>query len=264
MALIIGHRGAMGYAPENTMASFELGWRMGADLLECDVHLSKDGRVAVIHDETLARTTDGKGRVRDYTFRRLRRLRAGFGRPASASRGKPSAFAAHSTGRAGRILTGTNARIPSLEEFLRWGKSRKARSGRPLGFVVEIKAPPLKYPGIEGKVKKIIRRLGLARRTWIISFDGPTVRRARDPEIRTGLLYSRPLSDPIRCAESLGASGLFPKRDMLSRRLVEKAHGAGLFVATWVVDKPAEFRKFRAWGVDAIATNYPDRMSRLQ
>src|SRR5919197_4354903 len=75
--LVVGHRGAMGYAPENTLASFELAVEQGADVVELDVHLSRDGQVVVIHDEQLDRTTDGRGLVGDRTLDELKRLDAG-------------------------------------------------------------------------------------------------------------------------------------------------------------------------------------------
>ena len=75
--LIIGHRGAMGHAPENTSASFAAGLRLGADAVECDVHLSKDGKLVVMHDETLDRCTSGKGFIKDAPWSRIRKLDAG-------------------------------------------------------------------------------------------------------------------------------------------------------------------------------------------
>src|SRR6266545_1980127 len=114
---VVGHRGAMGYCPENTLASFERGLELGADWIEMDVHLSKDGELVVIHDETLDRTTNGHGYVHDHTLRDLQSLDAGKGE-----------------------------HIPSLDEVLEWAQSK------PAILDIEIKNAPLYYDGIERKV----------------------------------------------------------------------------------------------------------------
>src|SRR5215471_12590471 len=99
---VVGHRGAMGYCPENTLASFERGLELGADWIELDVHLSRDGQLIVIHDETLDRTTSGHGLVRDHTLAELKRLDAG------------AWFGAEYAGQ----------RIPTLDEVLDWAHRR--------------------------------------------------------------------------------------------------------------------------------------------
>src|SRR5207253_2831738 len=118
---VIGHRGAMGHCPENTFASFERALELGADWVELDVHLTRDGALAVIHDEKVDRTTDGHGFVRDYTLADLKKLDAGswFG----------PEFAAQ--------------RIPTLDEVLLWAR------GRHTAVDVEIKNAPIYYTGIE-------------------------------------------------------------------------------------------------------------------
>src|ERR671938_850947 len=93
---VVGHRGAMGHCPENTLASFERGLELGADWIELDVHLSRDGALIVIHDETLDRTTNGHGLVRERTLAELRQLDAGQGQ-----------------------------RIPTLDEVLEWARAHE-------------------------------------------------------------------------------------------------------------------------------------------
>src|SRR5436190_6736475 len=124
---VVGHRGAMGYCPENTFASFERGLELGADWIELDVHLSRDGALIVIHDETLDRTTNGHGYVKDHTLAELQQLDAGNGE-----------------------------RIPTLPEVLDWAKSRKAI------LDIEIKNAPLYYDGIEAKVVDALTTSGTA------------------------------------------------------------------------------------------------------
>src|SRR5918912_617430 len=118
---VVGHRGAMGHCPENTLASFERGLDLGADWVELDVHLSRDGALVVIHDETLERTTNGAGLVKDHDLAELRRLDAGawFG-PEFAGQ-----------------------RLPTLDEALAWAVRRG------LVLDVELKNGPVFYPGLE-------------------------------------------------------------------------------------------------------------------
>src|SRR5207247_1736958 len=121
--LIVGHRGAMGYAPENTFASYERAVALGVDAVECDVHLSADGVPVVIHDHTLDRTTDGRGPVRDHTLEQLKRLDAGAWRGAE--------FAGQ--------------RLPTLDELLGWCASR-------VPLPIELKNGPLFYEGLTDRI----------------------------------------------------------------------------------------------------------------
>src|SRR3981081_1641417 len=121
---VIGHRGAMGHCPENTFASFERGLELGADWIELDVHLSRDGALMVIHDETVDRTTNGSGLVQEHTLAELKELDAGaWFSPAYGGQ-----------------------RIPTLDEVLVWARAR----GTILD--IEIKNAPVYYAGIEEKV----------------------------------------------------------------------------------------------------------------
>ena len=99
---LVGHRGAMGYAPENTMSAFKTGLKMGADFVECDVHLSKDNKCVVMHDESLERTTSGHGLIRDTLSSKIRKLDAGAWLSKSF-RGE---------------------RVPMLADLLNWARSR--------------------------------------------------------------------------------------------------------------------------------------------
>src|SRR5918911_3997990 len=127
---VVGHRGAMGHCPENTPASFERGLELGADWIELDVHLSRDGALVVIHDETVDRTTNGHGAVRDHTLAELEALDAG------------SWFGADYAGQ----------RIPTLDEVLTWARRRDTIVD------IEIKNAPVYYPGIEAAVVEALRR----------------------------------------------------------------------------------------------------------
>src|SRR5438445_3289928 len=140
---VVGHRGAMGHCPENTLASFERGLELGADWIEMDVHLSRDGELVVIHDETVDRTTNGSGLVQDHTLVELNELDAG------------SWFGAAYVGQ----------RIPTLGEVLDWARFRGAV------LDIEIKNAPIYYAGIEEMVVHTLDRYGMTDQAIVISFD---------------------------------------------------------------------------------------------
>ncbi|MBI3012133.1 MAG: glycerophosphodiester phosphodiesterase [Elusimicrobia bacterium] len=240
---LIGHRGAKGHSPENTFSSFECGLKMGAEILECDVHLSRDGKCIVIHDESVERTTNGHGLVRDLSSSQIKKLDAG------------TWFSKKFRGE----------KVPVLDELLRWVKKRKNNLGLPAGLVIEIKNEPIRYLDIEKKVIASVKKCGMEKRVILISFDHGAVKRAKkiDRQIPTGILYREPLEDPFRRAKELKADALFPRRHLVTRSLVRRAHQNGLFVGTWTVDNRAEMKKMIQTGVDAIASNYPDRLDRL-
>lgn len=260
---LVGHRGAMAYAPENTLPSFELALAQGADVLECDVHLSRDGQPVVIHDATLDRTTNGSGRVRDLTLAELQRLDAGAHR--------------------GEEFRGT--RLLSLDELLDWARTRAP-------LAIELKQPAEPYPDYEATVIRTLRRHRLERQVVIISFDHPLLARVKqiDPGIATGVVYGdEPLADPVARCREVGGDALHPRADLVTEELVAAAHAAGIAVSPWVVDadflahmlilargeahplRPAELdaevaalqRGCLLAGVDSAAANAPDRLRAL-
>jgi glycerophosphoryl diester phosphodiesterase len=222
----------MGHCPENTLASFERGLELGAEWIELDVHLSRDGAVVVIHDETVDRTTNGSGLVQEHTLAELKELDAGawFG-PAYAGQ---------------RILT--------LDEVLSWARAR----GTVLD--IEIKNAPVYYAGIEEKVVATLDRHGMTDQAIVISFDHRAVRRvhALDSRIVTGVLYACRPVDALSLARDAGADALLPHWAYVTSSDVRAAHDAGLSVAPWVSSDPKVLRSLIAAGVDGIGTNHPD------
>ena len=161
--LIGGHRGNPAEQPENTLASFASAIELGVDMIECDVHLSSDGELVVIHDHTLDRTTNGTGLVRQHRLAELRELDAGAGE-----------------------------RLPILAEVC-----ELAREGA-VGLCVEIKQIPIPYPGLEEKLTSQLEDLGMLEQTAVISFHHGSVKRVKElePRLSTGVLEgARPL-DP--------------------------------------------------------------------
>jgi glycerophosphoryl diester phosphodiesterase len=227
----------MGHAPENTMASFKKALSFGADAVECDVHLSRDGRLVVMHDETLDRTTDGSGFIKDHPWAAIRRLDAG------------SWY--------GKRFRGQRPLV--LEELLTW--ARRTR----LKVVVEIKNDKIRYPGIERAVVQALRKSGMSARAIVISFNHGTIKEIKrlDPSLSAGILFARRLPDPAAKLKWSRADALFPRAALATSALMQKARRAGATVGVWTADVPAEMKRLIRLGVDAIATNHPDRLVRL-
>jgi len=242
--LIIGHRGAAGDAPENTLAAFELASRQGADGIELDVHLSADGVPVVIHDARLRRTTSGTGRVAELNLKALRRLDAGswFNRRYPA-KSKPRY---------------AHRKIPTLREGLQWVRRRGC-----LAFI-EIKRGRAAYPDIEAKVLEEVYHAGVASLTTILSFDLPTLRRVRDLDahIPLGLDCTRPLL-AVRRAGWVGAGSVLPHWAFATRRFLGHAHRAGVRVLVWDLDEARWMRRKVTDGVDGIITRYPARLAEI-
>jgi glycerophosphoryl diester phosphodiesterase len=229
--LNIAHRGASSRFPENTLKAFAAAMDAGAQMCELDVHLTIDGTVVVIHDETVERTTDGRGAVRSMTLEELKRLDAGI--------------------RFGGEFAGE--RIPTLEEVMTLAEGR-------CGLNIEIKSA-----GVERKVcELIVGRRALAT-AMISSFDWDALAVVRhfQPRVRVGLLASQWPARLVGAAFELKAESINPRSDIVTEDLCIAAHERNLSVYTWTVDEPAEMRRLIAFGVDGIMTNYPERLREL-
>ncbi len=233
--LVLGHRGAKGYAPENTFPSFQKALELGVDVIELDVHITRDGFIVVCHDDSLERTTGLRKLIGETTWEEIRSLDAGkwFG-PEFAG-----------------------ARIPLLEEVLEWGKGK-------VPIVVEIKRGFGEREDIVERTVEVIRACGMEKEVEIISFDHRFVRRAKEiaPEIAGGILYVGALVDPVRAARDALADAIHPHFAYVDETLVERAHEAGLAISTWVVNDPAIARLLASWGIDCIGSDYPDKIKK--
>ena len=224
--LIGGHRGNPDEFPENTLASFASAIELGVQVIECDIHLTRDGRLAVIHDHTVDRTTNGKGLVGAKTMAELKQLDAGDGE-----------------------------QIPELVEVLELAKGQ-------VGVAVEVKSLPVKYPGIEEKLLEALRASDMTGDSAAISFDHRVVRRVRElnREVVGGvLLAGRPLMLPelLRWAD---AEVYSPHWSYVDSETVAEVHGAGAVVGVWTVDDEETLARCRGLGVDAVYTNRPRRL----
>jgi|GEM_PF-156167 len=226
--MVIGHRGAAGHAPENTLASLALGHALGADALEIDVHLSADGVPVVIHDATVDRTTNGHGAVADLSLEQLKSLDASAGHAMYAG-----------------------IKLPTLEEVLAWARGKTR-------LVIELKQPAEAELAL--KTLGLIREYRLLDQVFLISFDHEGLKLVREnaPDAVIGALYDR-ADDPVAVAASCGANVVCPRWSGLTREQVSAAYAGGLAVSVWTANQDADIAAMRALGVDAITSDYPDR-----
>ena len=225
---VLGHRGASHAAPQNTLAAFRKAADVGADGIELDVHLSRDGVPVVIHDASVDATTDGQGLVREMTLAQLEALDAG------------AHFAPDFAGE----------RIPTLVAVL-------AEVGARLWINIELKAD--QTAALVPAVVALVKRMEMADRVWFSSFKPYALYRVRAlaPDIPCGLLYSPLHLGTMLLKPFTPHEALHPYKDMITERAVRRAHRRGLRVFAWTLDDPDIARRFAAWGVDGIITNEP-------
>ncbi|MGP4026136.1 glycerophosphodiester phosphodiesterase [Actinomadura sp. 3N407] len=245
----VAHRGASAYAPENTLAAVKLAKTQRADVFEIDVQESKDHKLVLMHDTTLARTTNveevypdrAPWKVSDFTLAEIKKLDAG------------SWFAKKYKGE----------RVPTLDQVLR------AMRGRGLGMLLEIKSPAL-YPGIEKRIAASLKRSPSwlrhdpsERRLAVQSFDWESVRRFHSvmPRVPTGLLGTPKVKDLPELASY--ADQINPTYGDLTASYIKKVHAARMDVLTWTVNDRGQMRKAVQLGVDGIITNKPDVLRRV-
>lgn len=230
--LVWAHRGASGYAPENTLAAFQMAADMGADGVELDIQLTKDNQIVVIHDETIDRTSDGKGYVRDYTLEELRRF--------NYNKTKPEVEWAD---------------IPTMSEVFDLLK--------PTGLFIniEIKTGIYFYPQIEEKILALAKEKGMEDRVCYSSFNHYTVKRVQElnPSATVGFLYADGPIDMPDYGMKHGVQALHPALYNLQfEGFVEECHKKGLLLNVWTVNEQEHMEKCCDLGVNAIITNYPD------
>lgn len=233
--LVIAHRGDSAHRPENTLASFASALELGAELVELDVQLTRDASVVVIHDETLDRTTTGRGPVREHTLPEIRALSAGF----------PQRFG----------LAFAGERVPTLAEVLGLLRGR-ARA------LIEIKHEAVTETddGIEALAVAEVLRAGQAAEVAFLSFSRKALVRCREhaPEVPRGHIFYRATADEILAGAAEAATDLvMPEKGMLTAELVARLQAARLRVATWVVDEPEELRALRPYELFGVGSNRP-------
>ena len=232
--LIYAHRGARSYAPENTMSAFKRALVLGTDGIELDVQLTKDGIPVICHDHNIDRTSTGHGLIKDYSLKQLKNF--DFGKWFNAE------F--------------IEEQIPSLEEFLKWYTSTS------LLLNIEIKNGPIIYEGIEEKVVALLNKHDINDRVIISSFYHPSLLKIKklNPYLKTGALFEcRPL-EPYQLALDTKADFLHPYWHSLDKDWAELVHSKGIGINAYTINNMEELDFVRQFGIDAIFTDYPDKL----
>jgi len=228
--LVIAHRGASSYAPENTIAAFDLALQMGAHHLELDVHLTCDDYLVVIHDDTVDRTTSGAGPVASRTLAELQILDAGawFG----------EAFA--------------GSCIPTLAEVLTRYHGRAQ-------LHIELKGHTAHLPQ---RTVDLVRAHGMAQHVTFTSFRHTHLQtmQAYAPALPTGWLVGESSDTVIAQAHALGCAQLCPHASVVTPGLVEHLHAEGFIVRAWGVANDALMRQVIDAGADGMTVNFPDKL----
>lgn len=220
--LCIGHRGARGHEPENTLLSIRRGLELGAQGIEVDVWFV-DGELVVFHDAKLERTTNGRGYLSKKTFAQLRALDAGKGE-----------------------------RIPTLREVFEMVDRRALIN-------VELKGRRTAGP-VRALIAEFVERRGWRYEDFMVSsFNRAELRAVSDPQIPIALLLTRPTRLSMLSARRVRARAVNPGLRYVTRQFVETAHRRGLKVYVYTVNERADIERLRGWGVDGVFTDFPER-----
>ena len=241
---IWAHRGASGwdkqYAPENTMPAFEKAAQMGADGIETDVQLTKDGVLVLCHDESIERVSDGTGWIKDYTFKELR----GF----SFSKTHPEF---------GKV------EIPTLQDLLYFLQDND------LELNLELKSGALYYEGLEERTADLVHEMGMEERVIYSSFNHYSLMKAiaycreKSYQARFGVLTGAPIGFAPEYVKKIGADAYHPAAGGLLDGEVANCHAHGLKIHIWTVDMKSEIKRWSDLGADAIITDCPDSGRRV-
>lgn len=218
---VVGHRGAAGLEPENTLRSIGRAIDIGVDAVEVDARRSKDGELVIMHDPVVDRTTNGHGRVNSLTLKELKALDAGKGE-----------------------------RIPTLDELIAAVKGR-------VGLFVEIKEPET-VPDVVGRIKEAGMA---ADTTFVSFFHASLLSAKQlSPSSRCGVIFSCDPADPAKLALDVRADLVLPNHLYMSERTVREAHGRSLLVQTWTVNNSEDLARVVKFGVDGVASDFPNVM----
>lgn len=246
--LIIAHRGASGYAPEHTIKAYELGIKQGGAYTEIDLQMTKDGTLIALHDETVERTTNGKGLAAQLTLAQIKKLDAG------------SSFNDLNPTQAKKEYEGLQ--IPTLEEiFQTFGSSQR--------YYIEVKAPS--HSGeMEEKLVELMKRYNIkTNHVYVQSFSKDSLQKLKRlnpslrliqllPSHRSGFITRKQLK-----AISAYAMGVGPNARLLTRQYVQTVKAAGLYIHPYTVNDSKQMKRLIKWGVDGMFTDYPDRLAQI-
>ena len=224
MVETVGHRGAAALEPENTLRGFRLAAELGCDWTECDVRLTRDDRLIIMHDETVDRTTDGTGAVADLSFDEVRALDAGKGET-----------------------------VPTLDEVLATIKGK-------LRLQLELKGPGTAAPAVDA-VRRAGMERGVVFISF--DLDRLMQVKRIDASLQVGALFADPPDDACAEAAALDARGIFVLYKNLTAELVAEARAAGLEIGCWNPDTEPEWRAMLALDLDILSSNRPDALLAL-
>ncbi|MGE7876234.1 glycerophosphodiester phosphodiesterase [Peribacillus muralis] len=230
---IFAHRGSKGTHPENTIAAFQKAAETGADGIEFDVHLSADGELIIIHDETLDRTTSLTGYVKDHSAKELKTGDAGV------------KFSKEFLGE----------RIPFLSEVFDWAK------GNGLLMNIELKTDKLAYEGIEQKVIDAIRHHEMDQRVILSSFNHQSIEKVKllAPDLERALLFEGLPENLEQILRDKQESGFHPDQNNLTEAASQIAKTLGYKIRPWVANDGGDILKLAGMGVDVIMTDFPEK-----
>jgi len=230
---VFAHRGCSGTRPENTFVSFKQAATTGCYGIELDVQLTKDGKMVILHDEKIDRTSDGTGFVRDYTYEELLKFD----------------FSAEFVGQFGRNT------IPLMEEYLDWV------SGTDLVTNIELKNSVCYYEGMEEQLIAAIRRRKLESRIIFSSFNNVSIVKCKKlaPEIKAGFLLGNPIANPGVYVSESEVEFFHPDQKWLSEEDVKDCREHGVGINVWTCNTPKVMQRMQTLGVDGIFSNFPEK-----
>lgn len=233
----IAHRGFCNIYPENTMLAFQKAVEAGCDGIEMDVHLTRDGEIVIIHDETLERTTNGTGMVKDYTLEQLCRFDAHGKFPGQH---------------------GFNP-IPTLREYFDYIQDKDVFTN------IELKNGIYVYPGLEEKCIAMIQEYGLTEKVMFSSFNHFSMIKCKQicPDIKTAFLISCWMVGAGAYAKANGADFINPRFQFLTDENLQELNDHGIGAQVWTVNEEQDIRDLVRRNVYAIITNQPDVMKRI-
>ncbi|MDA1904295.1 glycerophosphodiester phosphodiesterase [Bacillus cereus] len=240
----IAHRGASAYAPEHTIPAYTLGQQLKADYIETDLQMTKDGHLVAMHDETVNRTTNGTGLVKEHTLEELKQLKA-----SSFFNEKHPTLAKKEY---------ENAKVPTLEEVIEV-------FGHDANYYIETKSPD-EYPGMEEKLLEIINHYEIQDKVIIQSFSEESLQKIHNLNVNIPLVQLLSYKKAVQLTEpeikkyKTYCIGLGMNYKYIDSAYVKRIKKHGLEVHPFTVDNEQDMKKLLLWGVDGMFTNYPDRL----
>jgi glycerophosphoryl diester phosphodiesterase len=231
--IVIAHRGFSGMYPENTMLAFKKAREAGADAIEMDIQLTKDGTVVIIHDESVDRVSGVHGLVRDFTFDELRKLNASQGVYGDSFGFNP---------------------IPSLDEYFSWVKDTNIITD------IELKNNIFYYDGLEEKAVALVKKYGLEKQVFFSSMNHVSLVKCKaiEPSIPCGILSAKPMGNVGQYIQSNGLDLYIPDYTLVNQETVDDCNKHGVKLYICVVDDLGMFLRAESWGCHGVMSNYPN------